>query len=79
VNLLIGAKALGIVVPRFDAPAESVGPLVRFLTGRRIDETDGVEFVDQFEFLNNPDLYRRAYLAWKTLPDDPAQPPHPAR
>jgi hypothetical protein len=80
VNLVIGAKVLSIVVPRFDAPAERVGPLVRFLTGRRIDATDGIEFVDQFEFLADPDAHRRALLAWKGLPDEPtAQPPRPQK
>ena len=77
VNLIIGEKPLSIFVPRFDTPAELVGPLIRCLTGRRIDTTDGIEFVDQFEFIrHDPDLHRRAFLAWKGLADDPnAQPP----
>lgn len=76
VNLVVGGKALGVEVPRFDVPAELTGPLVRLLTGQRIDETDGIEFIDQFAFRTDPDTYRRAFLVWRGLADDPgAQPP----
>jgi len=70
VNLSVGGKALGIVVPQFEVPADLTGPLVRLLTGQRIDETDGIEFVDQFAFRNDLLTYRRAFLAWKHFPDD---------
>ncbi len=43
---------------------------MRFLTGQQIDATDGIEFVDQFTFKNDPEAYRRAFRAWKGLPGD---------
>jgi eukaryotic-like serine/threonine-protein kinase len=59
---------LSVPVPRFDVPNDLVGPLIRLLTGQRIDETDGLDVVDQMEFRNNLKIYRRAYLSWKGLP-----------
>jgi hypothetical protein len=80
VNLVVGGKALGVEVPRFEVPAELTGPLVRLLTGQRIDETDGIEFVDQFTFRSDPATHRRAFLGWKGIADDPgAQPARPAQ
>ena len=43
---------------------------MRFLTGQQIDDTDGIEFVDQFTFKKNPDHYRDVFRAWKGLPVD---------
>jgi WD40 repeat protein len=75
VNLVIGTRAVSILVPTFGTPAERVAPLVRLLTGQRIDATDGIEFVDQFAFISEPDAYRRAFLAWKGSEDDPTAQP----
>jgi WD40 repeat protein/serine/threonine protein kinase len=66
-NAVIDPQSYTFPLPRFDAPVEHAGPLVRFLTGQQIDETDGIEFVDQFAFRNDPDTYRRAVRAWKGL------------
>jgi hypothetical protein len=68
VNLVGGGKALGVAVPQFEVPADLTGPLVRLLTGRRIDETDGIEFVDQFTFRTDPAIYRRAFLGGGVSP-----------
>jgi eukaryotic-like serine/threonine-protein kinase len=75
VSLIAGGKPYTIVLPRFEVPAESTGPLVRFLTGQRIDATDGLEQIDPVTFRNDPDTYRRAFLAWKGLADDLAAQP----
>jgi WD40 repeat protein len=75
VNLVVDGKALTIPVPTFDTPAELTGPLIRFLTGNRIDETDGVDVIDREAFRTDPARYRRAFLAWKRRTDDPAAQP----
>ena len=38
---------------------------MRFLSGQRIDDTGGIEFVDQEEFRKDPELFRLALLQWK--------------
>jgi WD40 repeat protein len=68
-------RFITLAVPRFDVPTGQVAPLVRLLTGQRIDDTDGLEYVDQTEFSRAPALYRRAWLAWKGKPDDPTAQP----
>jgi WD40 repeat protein/serine/threonine protein kinase len=62
--------AFAVPLPRFDVRFEHADPLIRFLTGQYIDDADGIEFVDQFTFINDPDTYRRAFRAWKGLPSD---------
>jgi WD40 repeat protein len=81
ISLIAGGKPSTIILPRFEVPTEATGPLVRFLTGQRIDATDGaMDRVDPAAFRTDPAVYRRAFLAWKGLADDPAaQPPLPAR
>jgi WD40 repeat protein len=65
-NVVIESKGVYTYpLPHFDAPTEKSGPLVRFITGLQIDESDGIEFVDQFTFRNDPGLYRGAVAAWK--------------
>jgi WD40 repeat protein len=67
INAVIDRKICTLPLPRFDASFELARPLVRFVTGMEIDETDGIVFVDQFTFRNDLDTYRRAFLAWKGL------------
>ncbi len=55
VSLIAAGKPFTIVLPRFEVSAEATGPLVRFLTGQRIDATDGLERIDPFTFRNDPD------------------------
>jgi len=75
-NVISNRKSLTVPIPQFDVPTASVGLLVRFLSGQRIDDTDGIEFVDQTDFCRDPATYLRAFLMWKTRTDDPtAQPP----
>ena len=64
-------------LPRFNARLEDSGPLARFLTGQQIDANDGIEFVDQFAFIDNVEVYRKAYLNWKGRPDDSTAQPNP--
>jgi WD40 repeat protein len=74
-NLLAGGKAVSLSLPRFDAPADTAEALVQLLTGQRIDETDGFEPLDQATFRSDPGRFRRAFLAWKGIADDPAAQP----
>jgi WD40 repeat protein/serine/threonine protein kinase len=67
-NVISGQKSLTVTIPRFDSPsAQLVEPLVRLLSGQRLDNTGGVDFVDQEEFRKNPELYRQVFLEWKGL------------
>ncbi len=65
-NVVIESKGVYTYpLPHFEVPTAKSGPLVRFMTGLQIDEGDGIEFVDQFTFRNDPELYRGAVAAWK--------------
>jgi WD40 repeat protein len=75
VNFAAGTQAYTIPLPRFDVPAEATGPLVRFLTGQRIDPTDGIDRVDPNMFQADPLAYRRAFQAWRGIADEPAAQP----
>ena len=62
-------------LPGLEMPAAEVPGLVRLLTGRDIDEANGLTLLDQYAFLNDPAPYRRAWLTWRGGTDDPeAQP-----
>ena len=65
VNFLSAAGAFTVPLPRFDLPLDDAEPLLQFLTGQQIDETDGIEFVDQFTFKKDPETYRRVFQQWK--------------
>ncbi len=65
VNFAAAGKAYTIAVPRFEVAADLTGPLIRFVTGAQIDATDGIERIDPATFRNDPETYRRAFLAWK--------------
>src|SRR5262249_11165151 len=75
IHFIARGKPSTIVLPRFEVPAAMTGALVRFLTGHRIDATDGIEFIDPLTFRDDPATYRRAILAWQGQPDDPASQP----
>ena len=70
VNAIINGNTLTFPLPKFDASYGDSASLMRFLTGQQIDDTDGIEFVDQFTFKKNPDHYRDVFRAWKGLPVD---------
>src|SRR5262249_16942606 len=61
-------------LPGLEMPAGQVPLLVRLLTGRDIDDADGLTQLDQHAFLNDPTPYRRAWQAWRGARDDEAQP-----
>ncbi len=65
VNFLSETGAFTVPLPSFDLPLDDALPLLQFLTGQQIDETDGIEFVDQFTFKKDPETYRRVFQRWK--------------
>jgi WD40 repeat protein len=69
------ATARQVALPTFAVPADQVPPLIELLTGRRLDEQEDVTPLDESAILRDPARYRRAWLAWRGLDDDPfAQP-----
>ena len=62
-------------LPTYAGPVEPVPLAVRLLTGRYLDEMDGLEDLGPDEFITDRIAYRRAYLAWQGLPADPAVQP----
>jgi hypothetical protein len=54
---------------------EQVPALVRLLTGRGIDDANGLAHLDQHAFLNDPAPYRQAWLSWRGGNDDAAAQP----
>jgi WD40 repeat protein len=58
-------------LPRLEVPEDHVPALVRLLTGLDIDEANGLRQMDQFTLLNDPTPYRKAWLAWRGVADDP--------
>ena len=53
-------------LPWYALPFADSAALMQLLTGEQIDENDGIAYVDQFSFLNNPGRYRDVFQAWKT-------------
>ena len=51
-------------------PAEYIPVLVRLLTGRDIDDANGLTQLDQHAFLNDPAPYRKAWVKWRGGTDD---------
>ena len=49
--------------------------MTRLLTARYVDANDGAAFVPVDEFIRCHDAYRKAWLAYHNLPDDPARQP----
>ncbi len=65
VNFLSARGAFTVPLPRFELPLDDAEPLLQLLTGQQIDETDGIEFVDQFTFKRDPATYGRVFQRWK--------------
>jgi WD40 repeat protein len=57
-------------LPPLEMPTEQVPVLVRLLTGRDVDDANGLTQLDQHAFLNDPTPYRKAWVAWRGVPDD---------
>jgi len=70
-NAVLEGQAFTFPLPWFAVPFADSASLIQFLTGQQIDGTDGIEFVDQFMFKNDPERYRDVFVAWKGLPVDP--------
>jgi WD40 repeat protein len=64
---LMGGMAVTYPLPRLRVPLADAGRLVRFLTGEQIDDTDGIEFVDQRTFSKEPERYCELFREWKGL------------
>jgi WD40 repeat protein len=62
-------------LPAYAGPAAAVARAARLLTGRYLDETNGLADLASDEFIENREAYRKAWLAWQGLPDDPAAQP----
>ncbi|MGL4461457.1 MAG: hypothetical protein ACRC1K_04835 [Planctomycetia bacterium] len=45
------------------------------IAGRFLDDTDGLVELDPDELIKYRDAYRKAWLSWQGLPDDPAAQP----
>ena len=61
--------------PTYAWPTDTVPLATQVITGRYLDATDGLADVGHDEFLDNRHAYRKAWLAWQGLPDDPAAQP----
>jgi WD40 repeat protein len=57
-------------LPRLELPAEHVPALVRLLTGRDLDDANGLTQLDQHTYLSDPAPYRKAWVAWRGGTDD---------
>jgi WD40 repeat protein len=73
--LASGERAWQWRLPRLELDTRHWEPLTRLLTGRLIDASDTLGLLDQQTFLDDPTPYRRAWLAWRGLEDDPAAQP----
>ena len=67
-----GTTAFLFDLPEFRAPETALAPLAELLTGQRLDDSGGAEYLDQGAILTDPARYRRAWLASRGLGDDPA-------
>ena len=75
VQYFSGGNYWRLRLPTYAGPVEPVPLAVRLLTGRYLDEMDGLEDLGPDEFIADRIAYRRAYLAWQGLPADPAVQP----
>jgi WD40 repeat protein len=67
VNAMIANRSYTYPLPRFELPVADAGRLCLLLAGQRIDDTDGIDFVDQFTFKSDADGFRRLWRAWRGL------------
>jgi WD40 repeat protein len=71
VGVASGGAAQQWELPTFRAATDRVVPLVQLLTGQQVDASDGIAPLAQSTFLDAPEDYRRAWLSWRGLGDDP--------
>src|SRR5262249_55159413 len=71
VGLAPGGAAQQWELPTFGTAAGRVGSLVGLRTGQQVDARDGIARLEKSAFLDAPEDYRRAWLSWRGLGDDP--------
>ena len=69
-----GGAAQQWELPTFRTATDRVISLVQLLTGQQVDASDGTTPLEQSAFLGASDDYRRAWLSWRGLGDDPTVP-----
>jgi hypothetical protein len=74
VGLAPGGSAQQWELPTFRTATDRVISLVQLLTGQQVDGSDGIAPLEQSAFLDAPEDYRRAWLSWRGLGDDPTAP-----
>jgi WD40 repeat protein len=62
-------------VPTYQGRVEHIERMARLYSGQYLDEHEGVAFVPMDEFIVHRDDYRKAWLDFQNLPDDPARQP----
>ncbi len=77
VGLAPGGAAQQWELPTFRAATDNVISLVQLLTGQQVDASDGIAPLGKSVFLDASDDYRRAWLSWRGLRDDPTVPTPP--
>jgi eukaryotic-like serine/threonine-protein kinase len=74
VGLAPGGSARQWELPTFRTATDRVVSLVQLLTGQQVDDSDGIAPLEQSAFLEGPADYRRAWLSWRGLGEDPTVP-----
>jgi WD40 repeat protein len=74
VGLAPGGAAQQWELPTFRTATDRVNSLVQLLTGQQVDASDGIAPLEQSAFLDAPEDYRRPWLSWRGLGDDPTVP-----
>jgi WD40 repeat protein len=73
VSVAPGGAAQQWELPTFRAATDRVISLVQLLTGQQVDASDGIAPLEKTAFLDAPEDYRRAWLSWRGLDDDPTK------
>jgi WD40 repeat protein len=74
VGVAPGGAAQQWELPTFRTATDRVISLVQLLTGQQVDASDGIAPLEKSAFLVAPEDYRRAWLSWRGLGDDPTVP-----
>jgi WD40 repeat protein len=75
IHYFAGDKIWGLRLPSYDGPPDVVPLPVRLISGRYLDETDGLADLGPDEFINHRLAYRKAWLAWQGQAEDAAAQP----
>jgi WD40 repeat protein len=74
VGVAPGGDAQQWELPTFRMATDRVISLVQLLAGQQVDASDGIAPLEKSAFLDAPEDYRRAWLSWRGLGDDPEAP-----